>query len=73
MSSEIKPIKVWGQGGPNPPKVGMILEELGMPYDITPVHITDVKNPEYLAVNPNGRRKLIFLFRCWRKNCKILL
>lgn len=55
MSSDIKPIKVWGQGGPNPPKVAMILEELGLPHEIVPTQLSEVKEPEYLAINPNGR------------------
>ena len=55
MSSQIKPIKVWGQGGPNPPKVAMILSELEIPYEIIAIPFSDVKNPEYLAINPNGR------------------
>jgi glutathione S-transferase len=55
MPSQIKPIKVWGQGGPNPPKVSMILEELDLPYEAIPVPLSDVKKPEYLVVNPNGR------------------
>jgi glutathione S-transferase len=55
MSSDIKPIKVWGQGGPNPPKIPMILEELGIPYQVIFVPLEDVKKPEYLAINPNGR------------------
>ena len=55
MSSTLKPIKVYGKAGPNPPKVIMILEELGLPYEIDNVAFADVKKPEYLAVNPNGR------------------
>lgn len=55
MSSQIKPIRVWGQGGPNPPKVAILLEELGLPYEVTPTEFSDVKKPEYLAINPNGR------------------
>ena len=51
----MKPIKVWGQGGPNPPKVAILLEELGVPYDAVDMPLSDVKKPEYLAVNPNGR------------------
>ena len=60
MSSDIKPIKVWGQGGPNPPKVAMILEELDLSYEVTPIPFSDVKKPEYLAVNPNGRLPAIY-------------
>jgi glutathione S-transferase len=55
MSSQIKPIKVWGQSGPNPVKIAMILKELSLPYEVVPVPFSDVKTPEYLAINPNGR------------------
>ena len=55
MSTQIKPIKLWGKGGPNPPKVAIILEELGIPHEIIPYPISDVKKPEYVALNPNGR------------------
>lgn len=55
MSSQVQPIKVWGQYGPNPPKVAILLAELGLPYEITPVETSDVKKPEYVAINPNGR------------------
>lgn len=53
--SNLLPIKVWGQGGPNPPRVAIILEELHLPHEFVPIQITQVKDPEYLAVNPNGR------------------
>ena len=55
MSAQLKPIKVRGQGGPNPPKVAILLNELGLPYEIDPISFADVKKPEYLAINPNGR------------------
>jgi glutathione S-transferase len=55
MSSQNKPIKVWGKGGPNPPKVAMLLEELNQPYEVVNIPFADVKKPEYLAINPNGR------------------
>ena len=55
MSSQIKPIKVWGQSGPNPAKVALVLAELGLPYEISPIPFSDVKKPEYVAINPNGR------------------
>jgi len=55
MSSQIKPIKVWGQGGPNPPKVAIMLGELGVPYEVNPIPFSEIKKPEYLAINPNGR------------------
>ena len=55
MSSQIQPIELFGETGPNPLKVAMILEELDVPYEINPFPISDVKKPEYLAINPNGR------------------
>jgi glutathione S-transferase len=55
MASQLKPLKVWGQGGPNPPKVVILLEELSIPYEFAPINIADVKKPEYVAINPNGR------------------
>ncbi|GAP92818.2 putative glutathione S-transferase [Rosellinia necatrix] len=60
MAPSLKPIKAYGKGGPNPPKVIMILEELGLPYEIEDVQFADVKKPEYLAVNPNGRLPAIY-------------
>ena len=55
MFPQLKPIKVWGEGGPNPPKVAMILSELEIPYEVIAIPFPDLKKPEYLAINPNGR------------------
>jgi glutathione S-transferase len=55
MSQELKPIKLWGKGGPNPPKVAQLLEELKIPYETEAISFPDLKKPEYLAINPNGR------------------
>ncbi|KIV83613.1 hypothetical protein PV11_05626 [Exophiala sideris] len=55
MSSQLKPIKLYGAHGANPPKVAVILEELGLPFEIVKIPITDVKKPDYVALNPNGR------------------
>jgi glutathione S-transferase len=60
MSSNIKPIKLWGQAGANPPKVAIILEELDLPYETVPISFADVKKPEYVAINPNGRTPAIY-------------
>ena len=38
---------------PNPWKVAIILEELGIPYKVE--FVRDVKNPPYTEKNPNGR------------------
>ncbi len=60
MASSLKPIKTYGKGGPNPPKVIIILEELGLPYEVIPTPFSDVKKPEYLSINPNGRLPAIY-------------
>lgn len=60
MSSQLKPIKLWGKHGPNPPKVEMILLELGLPYEAVDISFPDLKKPDYLAVNPNGRMPSIY-------------
>lgn len=51
----LQPIKVWGAAGPNPPKIGYVLEELALPYEVIDLPFADLKLPAYLAVNPNGR------------------
>lgn len=60
MVDQLKPIRVWGHMGPNPPKVVMILDELGVPYNTEKVPLADIKKPEYLAINPNGRLPSIY-------------
>jgi len=60
MSAQLKPIKVWGKGGPNPPKVAIFLEELNVPYEFVEIDFSGVKKPEYLAINPNGRLPAIY-------------
>ena len=61
MSSELKPIVLYGAGhGPNPPRVQNILEELGLPYEISPVQFDEVKQPKYTKINPNGRIPAIY-------------
>lgn len=60
MSSQIKTIKVWGKGGPNPPKVAILLGELGLPHELIVVPLSKAKEPEYLAINPNGRIPAIY-------------
>ena len=59
-STQLKPIKVWGKGGINPPKVAIVLEELGLPHELVPVPLSDVKKPAFVAINPNGRLPAIY-------------
>ena len=58
--SSLKPIKLWGQGGPNAPKVAIILAELNIPHETIPVLLSDVKKPDFVAINPNGRIPAIY-------------
>lgn len=60
MTSKLSPFKLYGKSGPNPRKVAVILEELGLDYDIVDIPLTDIKKPEYTAVNPNGRLPSIY-------------
>lgn len=57
--SQPKPITVWGKLGPNPPKIAILLEELSIPSDIKDISFADLKKPDYLAINPNGRMPAI--------------
>jgi GSH-dependent disulfide-bond oxidoreductase len=44
-------------GSPNPTKVALLIEELGLPYQPRPVDTRkgDQFNAEFLAINPNGK------------------
>lgn len=60
MTADIKPIKLWSHPTPNPQKVAILLHELNLPYETISTPFEKVKNPEYLAVNPNGRLPSIY-------------
>ncbi|KAJ0350334.1 hypothetical protein COL154_003942 [Colletotrichum chrysophilum] len=53
--TDMKKIKVLGVHGPNAGKVIVLCEELGIPYETEIIPLNDVKNPKYVAINPNGR------------------
>ena len=42
---------------PNPAKVALLLEELGLPYEIVPVDTAkgEQHRSEFRAINPNGK------------------
>ena len=42
---------------PNGRKASIMLEEIGLPYDVKPVDITagDQQRPDFLAISPNGK------------------
>ena len=52
-----KPIVLYGHGGtPNPIKVAILLEELGIPFEVKALDMkTELKAEPYLSINPNGR------------------
>ncbi|KAI4218466.1 MAG: hypothetical protein L6R36_008938, partial [Xanthoria steineri] len=55
-----KPIEVWmSPPGPNPWKVIIVLEELGIPYEIKSIRFEDIKKSPFIDVNPNGRAPAI--------------
>ncbi|KXJ94643.1 glutathione transferase 1 [Microdochium bolleyi] len=56
MSSAIQPIVLHGAPlGPNPSKIVMLFEELGLPYEHRHLDFSKVKQEPFLSLNPNGR------------------
>jgi len=52
----MKPITLfWRNMVPNPAKVLIILEELGLPYETSWVELEDLKREPFTKYNPNGR------------------
>jgi GST-like protein len=54
-------IKVYAFPTPNSVRVPIALEELGLNYEFIPINVRkgEQKEPEYLAVNPNGKIPVI--------------
>lgn len=55
----MQPIKLYGNHGPNPPKIAVLLAELDLPHEIQPLSMEEVKQAPFLAINPNGRMPAI--------------
>ncbi|KAF2462567.1 cytochrome P450 [Lindgomyces ingoldianus] len=54
--SSLEPIKIWvTSAGPNPWKPVIILEELGIPYELKLLSWEEVLGSEYKKINPNGK------------------
>lgn len=52
----MKPITLWSHHtGPNPWKVALVLEELGIPYETKYILFDAVKQEPFISLNPNGR------------------
>jgi GST-like protein len=54
-------IKFYYSGAPNPMKVALMLEEIGLPYEPIPVDTRkgEQHTAEFLAINPNGKVPVI--------------
>ncbi len=52
-----KPITLYTAPTPNGHKASILLEELGVPYNVVPINLMkgDQRRPEYVKLNPNGR------------------
>jgi GST-like protein len=50
-------IQLYTWGTPNGKKVSVMLEEVGIPYEVHPINLQkgDQFTPEYLAINPNNK------------------
>ena len=50
-------IQLYTWGTPNGKKVSIMLEEIGLPYEVHAINIGqgDQMKPEYLAINPNNK------------------
>ena len=50
-------IQLYTWGTPNGKKVSIMLEEIGLPYKVHPIDISqgDQLKPDYLAINPNNK------------------
>ena len=57
MPTQTKPIELYYAATPNGRKITIILEELGLPYNITPINIGrgDQFKPEFLEISPNNK------------------
>ncbi|KAJ4994503.1 glutathione s-transferase [Stagonosporopsis vannaccii] len=59
LNSSLQPITIHGKGGANPPKILLICEELQIPYTVIDIPFSSLKEPSFLAINPNGRMPAI--------------
>jgi GST-like protein len=50
-------IQLYTWGTPNGKKISVMLEEVGIPYEVHPINLQkgDQFTPEYLAINPNNK------------------
>jgi len=54
--SALQPLTLYMRGpSPNPYKVAIILEELGLPWKSEAVQESELKSEPFISLNPNGR------------------
>ncbi len=56
-----QPIQLYYWPTPNGHKITIMLEELGLPYEVRPIDITrgDQFDPEFLRISPNNKMPAI--------------
>jgi GSH-dependent disulfide-bond oxidoreductase len=54
-------ITLYAHGSPNPHKISITLEELGLPYEAKIINVWEGEqfSPEFIALNPNGKVPVI--------------
>ena len=56
MSTTLKTFSLYYSGpSPNPWKVAILLEELGLPWKFVKVEMSELKKEPFISLNPNGR------------------
>lgn len=57
MSDALEPLILHSivGGAPNPWKVRILLEELGLPYVVEDYEMAELKQEPFISINPNGR------------------
>ncbi|KAK8081241.1 glutathione S-transferase II [Apiospora saccharicola] len=48
-------LNIYGGGLPNPAKLTIMAEELGIPYNLITMNLADIRSPWYEPINPNGK------------------
>lgn len=48
-------VKIYGPTASRAARALWAVNELGVPFEHVPIEMKDIKNPEFLAINPNGK------------------
>jgi GSH-dependent disulfide-bond oxidoreductase len=57
LKGSLAMIELYTWGTPNGKKASIMLEEIGLPYDVHPINLRKREqfSPEFLAINPNNK------------------